>query len=282
MANITPQLIKELRDRTGVGMGKCKEALESTQGDMENAIDLLRKTGMASAVKKEGRETRQGRIGHADHDQAVSLVEVNAETDFVVKNSRFQEFVEVLAQQVAQTQPASLESFLKQPYAKDTSLTVDEYRATLVQTIGENIQIRRVAVFKKSPDRSIGVYSHMGGQLVTLVQLAGSNREEALAREIAMHAAAAAPDYLTPAQVPAEVIEREKEIVRDQIKGKPAQIVDKIIEGKIKAFFDAVCLDCQKFIKDDSLSIQDLIGRRSKESGSPLHLEHFVRWSVGQ
>jgi elongation factor Ts len=279
---ITAAMIKELRDRTGVGMGKCKEALEEAGGDLELAISNLRKAGMASAVKKEGRATNEGMIGVAENGSTIALVEVNAETDFVVKNDRFKQFLDSIAAEVAATKPNSLEAFLQQKYSKDGSLTVDQYRATVVQTIGENIQIRRLATLSKGANKSVGVYSHLGGKIVTFVEIVGSSQEEALAKEIAMHVAAAAPDYLSPEKVPSNIIENEKEIAKSQIKGKPENIVDKIVEGKIKAFFDGVCLICQKYIKDDSQTISDIVNKRSKETGKPLTIVHFERWAVGQ
>ena len=150
MTQVTAAMIKELRDRTGVGMGKCKEALEEAKGDMELAITNLRKAGIASAVKKEGRATNEGMIGSSESSKAVSFVEVNAETDFVVKNDMFQQFLQNIADEVAATTPASLEAFLAQPYSKDHGLTIDQYRSTIVQTIGENIQISRIQFWPKS------------------------------------------------------------------------------------------------------------------------------------
>lgn len=282
MAQITPAMIKDLRDRTGVGMGKCKEALEEAKGDIELAIANLRKSGMATAVKKEGRETKEGLIGFAETPTTVSLVEINAETDFVVKNERFKQFLESIAEEVAQTQPSSLDAFLQQKYSKEPNLTIDQYRATIVQTIGENIQIRRILILKKEKDRSLGIYSHLGGKIVTVVEITGSNSEQALAKDIAMHTAAAAPEYLSPEKVPLAVINNEKDIARGQIKGKPENIVEKIVEGKVNAYFDTNTLVRQKYIRDDSLSIADLVNHKSKEIGKPLSVTHFIRWSVGQ
>lgn len=279
---ITAAMIKELRDRTGIGMGKCKEALEEAKGDMELAISNLRKAGMATAVKKEGRATNEGMIGTAEKNSTIAIVEVNAETDFVVKNDRFKQFLDDIAQEVAATKPSSLEAFLQQQYSKEPSLTIDQYRATIIQTIGENIQIRRIATFTKAPNKSLGVYSHLGGKIVTLVELTGSSKEEALAKDIAMHVAAASPEYLSPETIPANIINQEKEIAKSQIKGKPDNIIDKIVEGKIKAFYDASCLVCQKYIRDDSLSVMELLNRRAKETGTPIAATHFERWSVGQ
>lgn len=281
-AQITAAMIKELRDRTGIGMGKCKEALEEAHGDMELAISNLRKAGMATAVKKEGRATNEGLIGTSEANSTLAIVEVNAETDFVVKNDRFKEFVDSIAKEVAATKPASLEAFLQQKYSKDSSLTIDQYRATVVQTIGENIQIRRVLAVAKVPNKSFGLYSHLGGKIVTLVEITGSSDEEPLAKDIAMHVAAAAPEYLSSDKVPAEVLSQEKEIAKSQIKGKPENIVEKIVEGKIKAFYDANCLVCQKYIRDDALTITDLVNQRAKEKGKSLSVTSFLRWSVGQ
>lgn len=279
---VTSAMIKELRERTGVGMGKCKEALEEARGDMELAISNLRKAGMAQAVKKQGRETNEGMIGVAENKQVVALVEVNAETDFVVKNDRFQQFLSSIATEVAATQPASLEAFLDQKYSKDPHLTIDQYRASIVQTIGENIQIRRIKLVPKAADKSIGVYSHLGGKIVTLTEINGSNSEEALAKDIAMHTAAAAPDYLSPEKVPKEVLSNEKDIVKSQIQGKPANMIDKIVEGKLKAFFTTTCLLQQHYIKNDQITIEELVSQRAKAIGKPLTVAQFLRWQVGQ
>lgn len=279
---ITATMIKELRERTGIGMGKCKEALEESKGDMELAISNLRKAGMASAVKKEGRATNEGLIGSAEHNSTIAIVEVNAETDFVVRNDRFKQFLDSIAAEVAETNPASLEAFLQQKYSKEPALTIDQYRATVVQTIGENIQIRRLATFKKAPNKSIGIYSHQGGKILTLVEITGSNKDESLAKDIAMHVAAAAPEFLSPETVPAATLENEKEIARSQMKGKPENMMEKIVEGKMKAFYDASCLVCQKYIRDDSLTITELVNKHAKEQGTALKVTHFERWVVGQ
>ena len=146
----------------------------------------------------------------------------------------------------------------------------------------ENIQIKRLITFTKSPSKSIGIYSHLGGKMVTAVEIEGSDAEAALAKDIAMHVAAAQPEFLSPEKVPADLIEKEKEIAKGQIKGKPENIVDKIVEGKLNAFYDSVCLIKQKSIKDDSKTIQQIVEERSKQAGKPLKLVNFVRWSVGQ
>jgi len=281
MSKVTADMVKELRERTGVGMGKCKDALDQAHGDMENAIDILRKAGMASAVKKEGRETKEGMIATAESKDAIALVEINAETDFVVQNDRFKHFANEIALEVADTKPASLEAFLAQPYRKDSSITIDQHRAIVMQSLGENIRIKKLHIFPKSSDRSLGIYSHMGGRIVTLVELEGGSGQEAFAREIAMHVAAESPDYLRPEDVPADVKAREEEIARGQVVGKPEQIIAKIVEGKIKAFYDQACLLCQKFVKDTTLTITDLVAKEGKRLEKPLAIRRFVRWRVG-
>lgn len=279
---VTPQMVKELRERTGVGMGKCKAALDESSGDMEKAIDFLRKSGMASAVKKEGREAKEGLIATYETDKAIAVVEVNAETDFVTQNEKFQEFIKEVAKEAAEAESKDLVAYMQKKYSKDPSLTIDQYRALAVQSIGENIQIRRLALFSKSADVSYGIYSHMGGKIVTLVEMVGGSGNEELARGIAMHIAADSPDYLRPEDVPADVKAKEEEIARDQVKNKPANIVDKIIEGKLKAFYDQVCLLQQKYVRDPSLTVTEVVQAEAKKQGKPLAIRSYIRWQVGQ
>lgn len=280
MSKITPELIKELRERTGVGMGKCKEALVAASGDIELAIANLRKAGAASAVKKEGRATNEGVIATAEIDGAVALVEVLAETDFVVKNEKFQTFANKLADEAARSRPSSLEQFLAHRYTGGEGHTVEQYRASLVQTIGENIQIRRLLILKRRPNHSLGVYSHLGGKIVTAVEVEGCEEQEPFAKEIAMHVAAAAPDYLTKEEIPEKVIEHEREIAQSQCKGKPEFVVNKILEGKIRAFCEASCLLMQHYIRDDTITVEQLVERRAKEIGAPLKISRFLYWKV--
>jgi elongation factor Ts len=278
---VTAAMIKDLRERTGIGMAKCKEALDEAEGDMDLAIANLRKQGMASAVKKEGRETKEGMIKVSETDKALALVEVNAETDFVVKNDKFQAFATAVALEAAKSSPTTLAEFLSKKCAHDPNITIDEYRAHTVQSLGENIQIKRVEVFPKKADCTIATYSHMGGKLVTLVEISGGKDEQELAKDIAMHIAAEAPEYLSADEVPPRVLAHEKEIASAQIKDKPANIVDKIVEGKLKAYFDQVCLLNQHFVKDTSITIKELVEKRAKAVSKPLKLTQFLRWNVG-
>jgi elongation factor Ts len=278
---VTAEMVKELRDRSGVSMGKCKEALQQAGGDMNKAIDILRKSGMASAIKKEGRETNEGLIGAAEGREGVALVEVNAETDFVTQNEKFKRFLLDVAQEAADSAISSWEALMKRPYSKDRSISLDQYRALVMQSLGENIQVKRVLILPKSSDLSIGLYSHMGGKIVVAVLLSGGSGQEALAREIAMHVAAESPEYLRPEDVPQEVRAKEEEIARSQVQGKPANIIDKIIEGKIKAFCDEVCLICQKYVKDNTVTVGQFLEKEGKRLNKQLSINAYHRWKVG-
>ncbi len=279
---ISSEMIRELRERTGVGMGKCKEALVLSEGDMEKAIDHLRKVGMAAGVKKEGRETKEGLILVSEDKQALVIAEANVETDFVAQNDRFKHFLHDVVKQALETKPKSLEDFVLQPYYKDRSITIDQYRNLVIQALGENIQLRRVEVIHRHPNSSYGIYSHMGGKLVVIVEIEGASDQEAIAKEIAMHAAAESPDFLKPEEVPAHVMAREEEIARATVEGKPANIVDKIVAGKIRAFVDQVCLVHQKYVKDNSVTVQQFLDICAKKVGKPLSIRCFWRWKVGQ
>ncbi|MBS0627589.1 MAG: elongation factor Ts [Verrucomicrobia bacterium] len=278
---VTAESIKELRERTGVSMSKCKEALDQSQGDMEKAIDFLRKSGMASAVKKEGREANEGLIGFSDLGEAVAILEINSETDFVAQNDKFKEFLKDLCDEASLSGVSSVEQLLSRPYAKDPSITIDQYRALTMQSLGENIQVKRMLLLPKTKDLSIGVYSHMKGKIVSAVVLAGGSGCESFAKEIAMHIAAEAPEFLKPENVPADVKAREEEVARGQIQGKPENMIAKIVEGKVKSFYDQVCLLCQKFIKDNALTISDVVEQEGKKIGKPLSIQSFVRWKIG-
>lgn len=280
--NITAQMVMDLRKRTGVGMSKCKDALTEADGNMEDAIHILRKKGMASAIKKGARETNEGVIGFAENDKMAYLVEVNAETDFVIQNNHFKEFLENLCKEALLTEPKSIESFLQQKYSKNEALTIDEYRAEIVHSLGENIQIRRILDIKKSPNTSLGIYSHGGGKIVCAVTIKGAEDKESLAKDVAMHIAAESPDYLKREDVPADILAKEEEIAKSQIKGKPPEIVDKIVQGKLKAFYEQSCLLNQKFIKDPSSSVADYVAEQGKKEGKTLEVIEFIRWQMGE
>jgi elongation factor Ts len=282
MKEITADMIKELRERTGVAMGKCKEALVLAEGDMDKAIDVLRKAGMASAAKKEGRETKEGLILVAEDATHMVFAEANAETDFVVQNERFKSFVTDAVNQALKTHPKSLDAFMNEPYSKDKSITIDQYRNLVIQALGENIQLRRLETITKHANSSYGIYSHMGGKLVVIVEVEGANDQQALAKEIAMHAAAESPEYLRAEEVPASVLAHEEEIARSQVVGKPENVVEKIVAGKVKAYTDQFCLVNQKYVKDNSVTVQQFLEQNAKKIGKTLSIKCFWRWKVGQ
>ncbi|NGX30853.1 MAG: Elongation factor Ts [Chlamydiae bacterium] len=282
MTEVTMELIKELREQTGVGITKCKEALVAADGNIDGAVSWLRKAGVASAVKKESREAKEGLVYIVDHAEYVSCVEVNSETDFVAQNEKFKEFAHNIAEQIAETAPANTEELMAQKYIKDTSMTLDEYRISQVQALGENIQISRFELFSKAKDVSIGFYMHMGGKVSSIVEIEGAHGQEVLCRDIAMHAVATDPQYLDSSEIPSDVLDSEKEIIREQIKNKPAEFQDKIIEGKLRAYYETVCLVNQKFVKDPSITVQKFVDAKAKELGKTLKVKRFLRWKIGQ
>lgn len=281
MTQVTASLIKELRDRTGVAMNKCKQALDEAQGDIEQAIQVLRKAGIAGAVKKEGRDTKDGAVGSARSNNAVALVEVNCETDFVARSDDFTKYLHTLSTVAAEKAIKDLEQLLQQP-SEDAAISLEQRRALLIQKLGENIQVRRLTLMPLHGDNSVGVYSHANGQIVCAVEIQGSADAEALAREIAMHCAAEAPEYLQPSDVPESAIAVEREVAAEQVKNKPADIQAKIIEGKLNAFFDQNCLLRQKYLRDPSLTVAEYVAKVGKEHNQQLQLVSFIRWQIGR
>ena len=278
MSNVTASMVKELRERTGVGMGKCKEALDAACGDMEEAIQILRKSGAASAVKKESRETNEGVVAVAENANVLVLIEVNAETDFVVQNERFQAFTNLLCEEALKALPKDAEAFAQ--VTTKNGRTIEELRAEQIQSLGENIRIRRLVVMKKEANHSVGVYSHMGGKIVTVVDIAGSEGQQDFARALGMHVAAEFPEYLTEKEIPQDILDKEIDIARSQVETKPKNIQDKIIEGKLNAFYDQACFLRQKYIRDPSHSIAQVVEAEGKKIGKSLQVVKFVRWQV--
>ena len=280
--NITGEMVKVLRERTGVGMSKCKDALIRAEGSIDKAIEILRKEGMAAAVKKEGREAKEGFIGVHELEADISLVELNCETDFVAQNEAFKVFLADLAAQAAKSKPHSIEKFVSQKFIADESLTIEDYRNLLVQKFGEKIQIRRVEVISKKKNCSYGIYLHMGGKIVCVVELEGASNAGDIAKDVAMHVAAETPEYLNSEAIPEDILEKEKEIARSQIKNKPANIIEKIVEGKISSFYDSVCLVNQKYVKDNSISVKQYVEAAGIKLNKSLSIKNFWYWKIGQ
>ena len=265
--------VKELREKTGAGMLDCKKALEATEGDMEKAIDWLREKGIAKAAKKESRIAAEGLCQiKIDGNKAV-ILEVNSETDFVAKNEEFTNFVDYLADEILKNNAKSLEEVLE---IKDGAETINDKLVALVAKIGEKISFRRFELVTKTDEECFGAYKHMGGKIGVLVVLKGANEE--VAKDVAMQGAAMNPVGLRRADVPAEMIERETHVIKEQVmaEGKPEAIAEKMAIGRLNKFYKEICLEEQAFIKDSSLSVLDYVKNNNGEIVS------MVRFAVGE
>jgi len=290
---ITAAQINELRKATGAGMLDCKKALEQTDGDYEKSVDYLRTKGLAAAAKKSGRAATEGMVAAFVSDDLKSgvLLEINSETDFVAKNEVFQTFVANIGAHILATSPADRAAMLEQPYQGDPSKNVQAYLNESISVIGENIQFRRFSRFDVTGDGCIGSYIHAGGKIGVMVQVASpavtdANREalQTLVKDIAMHSAAAAPRYVSREQVPADVLEREKEIYRVKAKesGKPDAIIDKIIVGQLNKFYADVCLNEQVYVKDTDKTIPQVLKEAGAAVGGAITITHFERYVLGE
>ena len=265
--------VKELREKTGAGMLDCKKALEATEGDMEKAIDWLREKGIAKAAKKESRIAAEGLCQiKIDGNKAV-ILEVNSETDFVAKNEEFTNFVDYLADEILKNNAKSVEEVLE---IKDGAETINDKLVALVAKIGEKISFRRFELVTKTDEECFGAYKHMGGKIGVLVVLKGANEE--VAKDVAMQGAAMNPVGLRRADVPAEMIERETHVIKEQVmaEGKPEAIAEKMAIGRLNKFYKEICLEEQAFIKDSSLSVLDYVKNNNGEIVS------MVRFAVGE
>ena len=272
MAEITASMVKELRERTGAGMMECKKALTENNGDVQAAADWLRKTGLAKADKKANRVAAEGRIAMAQAAGKAVLVEINSETDFVAKDANFLAFTEEVAKTALDSGAQDAEALKAAKMASGTS--VDEGRQALVAKVGENVQVRRMARMD-STGNTIGAYVH-GGRIGVLVEVKGGNEE--LARGLAMHIAAMNPPYISPAHVPADFVAREKEIALAQVKdsGKPAEILEKMISGKIAKTLAEISLTGQPYVLDTNQTVEAAL----KAAGAEVI--GFVRLAVGE
>lgn len=283
--SITAAMVSELRKATGAGMMDCKKALTETAGNMEEAIDFLRKKGLSAAAKKSGRVASEGIVAAESKGAIGAIVEVNAETDFVAKNDAFQEFVNGVRDIVLASPVDDVEALNAMAYP-GSGRTVAEELTHQIATIGENMSIRRLARI----DAGEGVvtsYVHGAGKIGVLVELkttANDERINELGKQIAMHVAAAAPQYLNRDEVPTELVEKEKEIMRVKAleSGKPENIVEKIIAGQINKFFGDVCLVEQAFVIDPDQTVQKVIDACAKQVGTPIVLSSYVRFQLGE
>jgi elongation factor Ts len=270
---ISAKDVNELRGKTGAGMMDCKKALTECNGDMEAAIDWLREKGIAKAAKKADRIAAEGLANiFTDGNKAV-ILEVNCETDFVTKNAEFVEMIEVIGKAVLESEVTTLEETLELTVEEGT---VNDYIVAKTSKIGEKLSLRRVALVKKSDSENFGAYLHMGGKIAVLVVTEGANEE--VAKDVAMQAAAMRPEYLNKDEVPAEVIEKEKAILKEQAinEGKPADIAEKMVAGRIQKYYKENCLIHQAFVKDGDIDVETYV----KNNGGEV--KSMVRFEVGE
>jgi len=273
---ITAAMVKELRETTGAGMMDCKKALTETNGNMAEAIDYLRKSGAAQAAKKAGRIAAEGSTQIITSGNDAVLLEVNCETDFVTKNETFKTLLNELGEHLVAKKPNDMEEALKQTMDSQ-NVTVEEHINDAVATIGEKISLRRFAVLSKSDSDVFGAYLHMGGTIGALAVLENTTNEE-VAKDVAMHIAAANPSYISREDVAEDEVNREREILKEQAlnEGKPEKIVEKMVEGRLGKFFEEICLLEQSFIKDPDKKMNQLV----KENNASV--KQFVRYEVGE
>lgn len=303
MAEISAQLVKQLREMTGAGMMECKKALVEAGGDLQKAIDVLKTRGLVNAGKKAGRSTKQGLLGvHVSSDgKSGTMVEVNCESDFVARTEDFQNLVRDITEHVAELKPTHVRkedvaqatehavALYEQQFSKDKSQTVSDIIKSKIAKLGENISVSRFAQLHVNGSGVIGSYVHTGAQVATIVEIhapeamTGNADFEALVRDIAMQVTAANPQFVSKQDVSPEALAREKAIQRERAlkEGKPEKMVDKIAEGRLGKFFEEVCLLDQPFIKDNAMTVGELI--RSKAGGAgEMKVTHFVRYKVGE
>lgn len=267
------KLIKELRDISGAGMMDCKKALEENDNDIKKATEWLREKGIAKAAKKAGRIAAEGLSTVITEGNKAVILEINCETDFVAKNEKFQNFVKEVARTILNSNAKTNEEALALPCEDGT---LNDVVTNMTATIGEKISFRRFALLEKSDDQNFGAYIHMGGKISVLTLLDGANEE--VAKDVSMHAAAMRPEYVKKEQVPEEQVEHEKKILTEQAiaEGKPANIAEKMVMGRINKFYKEICLEEQEFVKDNSVSVAKYV---SNNGGKIVDV---IRYEVGE
>lgn len=283
--SITAAMVSELRKKTGAGMMDCKKALAETGGNIDDAVDFLRKKGLSAAAKKSGRVAAEGAVAAISEGSIGAVVEVNAETDFVAKNEAFQAFVAGVQNIVMANEITDVAALGAINYP-GTDRTVSEELTHQIATIGENMGIRRLARIDAG-DGVVASYVHGVGKIGVLVELKTASRDERvmeLGKQIAMHVAAASPQYLRREDVPSDVVDKEKEIMRVKAleSGKPENIVDKIIIGQVNKYFGEVCLLEQAFVIDPDNSVQKIVDACARDLGTTITLNSFVRFQLGE
>ena len=272
----TAQDVKSLREKTGAGMMDCKKALQETNGDMEEAITWLREKGISKAAKKASRIAAEGLTDGAANENVAVIFEVNTETDFVAKNEQFTNFIKDLRKTLLHSEVTTIEEANKLKLY-DHDETVEEAIVNLTAKIGEKISFRRFEIIKKTDDQVFGIYSHMGGKITSLVVLEGADKD--VAKDVAMHTAAMRPTYLNKEEVPSDVLDKEKSIMKEQLlnEGKPEDRIEQILVGKVNKFYEEVCLEDQIFVKAEN---KETVGKFLENNGCKL--VDLVRFEVGE
>ena len=273
MANITASLVKELREKTGAGMLDCKKALEANDANIEASIDWLREKGISKAAKKADRIAAEGLAAIKIEGNKAAVIEVNSETDFVAKNAEFTKMVDDILTAIINGEATTLEDVKKLSVNEST---VEELIISKTATIGEKLDLRRVEVITKEDNESFGKYIHMGGKIAVLIVV--SNATEEIANDVAMHAAAMRPTYVAKEYVKEEEVNKEREILKEQAmnEGKPANIAEKMVEGRLRKFYEEICLNEQAFVKDSDVKV----GQYVANNGGTV--KTMVRYEVGE
>lgn len=290
---ITASMVKELREMTGVGMLDCKKALAETDGDMEKAVEYLREKGLAASEKKAGRIASEGVcLSYLSDDKNVGVVvEVNSETDFVAKNPVFREYVLQVAEHIASSDAADVDALLNEKWKFDESMTVAEALSSKIAVIGENLKIRRFEKYVKEGAGTIVSYIHGGGRIGVMIEIGCDNANEAveeMGKNIAMQVAALNPKFIAVENVPEEYLAKEREILTQMTMNdeknakKPANIIEKMIEGRLNKEMKEVCLVEQPYVKDGDLTVKKYIESVAKEVGAPITIRRMVRFETGE
>lgn len=270
---VTASMVKDLREQTGAGMMDCKKALSETNGNMEEAVNWLREKGIAKSAKKESRIAAEGLANIYVNGNKAVIVEVNSETDFVSKNEEFTSMIDTIGNALLKSDVKEIEEAKK---INTSEGTIEELIVNKTAKIGEKLSLRRFEIVNKSDDEYFGTYIHMGGKIAALTVVKGSN--ENVAKDVAMQAAAMKPLYVFPSDVPGDVLDNERNVLKEQAmnEGKPSDIAEKMVEGRIKKFYKEICLAEQAFIKDGDLSVEKYVANNGGE------IVKMIRYEVGE
>jgi elongation factor Ts len=284
MTQITAVMVKELREQTGAGMMDVKRALTEANGNMEEATKILRKKGLAAATKKAGRITSEGAVQAHINGNIGVLVEVNCETDFVARTDQFRQFTEEIAKRISRSKARSVDELNHEPWNGET---VAQKTQSVIAAVGENITIRRFARYEAAPNAAIGTYIHAGGKIGVMVELVANNKADRaadVARDVAMHIAAAEPRFIRREDVTQKDLDTEREIAREQAvkSGKPQNIVEKMVVGKMEKFYGEACLLEQPYIRNDKQSVGDYLQSAGKDAGCAYTVTRFTRYKLGE